>query len=263
MKNKVCRIIITFIIALLALSPVSVDRAYATSKNATKVPVLVYHSVGSRDKGKLQISKSKIEKQLNWIKKCGYKTLTMEEFVEWYEGERRIPKKSVLITFDDGYQNVVKNAVPILKKNKQHATMFIAGKWVGHRGFVSKSTVRKLQKSSVIDIESHGYALHNRVNGKMPAHIWSKAKLKSDCIKMNDLYDCTVLSYPWGATSKNLRKALKETSKYRVAFTYARVRQYQGTKNKFAKRSCGRYTIPRITVSAYDSWTSIKKWVKP
>ena len=263
MKNKAVRIIIAIIIALLAFSPVSAEKAYASTQNATKVPVLVYHSVGSRDKGKLQISKNKIEKQLNWIKKCGYKTLTMEEFVEWYEGERTIPKKSVLITFDDGYQNVVKNAVPILKRNKQHATMFIAGKWVGHSGYVSKSTVRKLQKGSVIDIESHGYALHNRDNKKMPAHKWSKAKLKADCIKMTDLYDCTVLCYPWGATSKNLRNALKETGTYRVAFTYARVGQYQGTKNKYATKGYSKYTIPRITISAYDSWTSIKKWVKP
>ena len=131
------------------------------------------------------------------------------------------------------------------------------------RGYVSKSTVRKLQKGKVIDIESHGYALHTRDHGKMPAHKWSKDKLKADCIKMNKLYGCTVLCYPWGATSKNLRKALNETGMYHVAFTYARVGQYQGTKNKYATRDYSKYRIPRITMSAYDSWTSVKKWVKP
>ena len=263
MKNKISCILIALVMACLLFSPVSAEKAYASTENATKVPVLVYHSVGSSNKGKLQISKSNFAKQANWIKKCGYKTITMEEFVGWYEGTITIPEKSILITFDDGCQNVVNNAVPILKKNKQHATMFIAGSWVGHSGFVKKSTIRKLQKSSVIDIESHGYALHTKVKNKKPAHKWSKEKLKADCDKMHDLYDCTVLCYPWGATSKNLRTALKETGVYRVAFTYARPGQYQGYKNKYAKRSDGRYTIPRITISAHDSWTSIKKWVKP
>lgn len=141
--------------------------------------------------------------------------------------------------------------------------MFIAGKWVGGGSFVTNSTIKELQKSPVIDIESHGYALHDRDKGRMPAHKWSKEKLKADCVKMNGKYGCTVLCYPWGATSKNLRKALEETGQYHVAFTYARFNQYQGTKNKYAKRSDGKYTIPRITISAYDSWTSIKKWVKP
>lgn len=263
MKNKTTGVIIAIIMAAFVFFPVSAEKAYASTENATKVPVLVYHSVKSSDSGKMQISKSKIEKQLNWIKKCGYKTLTMEEFIEWYEGEITIPKKSVLITFDDGFQNVVKNAVPIIKRNKQHATLFVAGYWVGSSGFVSKSTIRKLQKGSVIDVESHGYLLHKFDNGKMPAHKWSKKKLKADCVKMNRLYGCTVLCYPWGATSKNLRKVLKESGVYRIAFTYARAGQYQGSRNKYAKRSDSRYTIPRITISAYDPWTSIKKWVKP
>ena len=249
--------------ALLVFSPLFAENSYAATGNATKVPVLVYHAVGTSDSGKLQISRSKLEKQLNWIKKCGYKTLTMKQFVEWYEGKRKIPKKSVLITFDDGNQCVVKYALPILKKNKQHATMFVTGNWVGHRGFVSKATIKKLKKGSVFDIESHGYALHTRDKGKMPAHKWSKAKLKKDCAKMHRLYGCTTLCYPWGATSKNLRKALEETGDYHVAFTYARVGQYQGNKNKFARRSNKKYAIPRITISAHDSWTSIKKWVKP
>ena len=280
-KSRLSGIIIAVIMAVLVLSPVYAENTYASDKdsakavsaaesedtvkteNAKKVPVLAYHYVGNSDSGKLQISRWKFEKQCNWIKKCGYKTLTMEEFVEWYEGKRTIPKKSVLITFDDGAQNVVKYAVPILKKNKQHATMFITGKWVGTGSFVTKSMVKKLQKSSVIDVESHGYAIHNRDHGRMPAHKWSVKKLKADCVRMNKDYGCTVLCYPWGATSKNLRKALKQTGVYSVAFTYARVNQFQGVKSKYAKRSDHRYKIPRITISAYDSWRSIQKWVKP
>ena len=263
MKQKITSIAVAFLVALLLITPFSVDKTYAKTENAKKVPVLTYHLVGPSDSGKLQISQSKFRKQVKWIKKCGYKTLTMEEFVEWYEGKRTIPKKSVLITFDDGYKNVVKYAVPILKKNKMHATMFIAGVWVGSSGFVNKSMVKKLQKSSVIDIESHGYALHKRVKHRMPAHAWSKKKLKADAVKMNKKYGCTVLCYPWGATSKNMRKALNETGVYRVAFTYARVGQYQGIKSKYATRKSGKYLIPRVTISAYDSWTSIKKWIKP
>lgn len=283
MKHKITRIAIALLMSLLVMTSVSVDMTYAADdtvsadvtyvtadtenaenvENATKVPVLTYHAVGPRDQGKLQVSVYKFKKQVDWIKKCGYTTLTMEEFVEWYEGKRTIPEKSVLITFDDGNKCVVKYAVPILKKNKQHATMFVVGNWIGRYSLMAnKSTIRKLQKSSVIDIESHGYALHDRDHRRMPAHKWSKEKLKRDCEKMNEMYDCTVLCYPWGATSKNLRQALEETGVYRVAFTYARLGQYQGAKSKYARRSDKKYAIPRITVSGRESWTAIKKWIK-
>ncbi len=262
MKRRILSIIIAVVMVLVFTTPLSVEKAYAKTENAKKVPVLVYHSIGPSDSGKLQVSVKKFQKQVNWIKACGYKTLTMEEFLEWHEGKRKIPKKSVLITFDDGCQNMVKYAYPILKKNKQHATMFIVGKWVGSSGFVSKSTIKKLQKGSVVDVESHGYALHTRDKGKMPAHKWTKKRLKADCVKMNKRYKCTVLCYPWGATSKRLRNAMKETGVYRAAFTYARAGEYQGTSNKFATRKSNKYLIPRITISGRDSWTSIKKWIK-
>lgn len=249
--------------ALVAVAPLSVETTYAGTENATRVPVLVYHSVRPGNAGKLQVSTKKFRKQMKWIKKCGYKTLTMEEFVEWYEGKRTIPEKSVLITFDDGNKSVVKYAVPILKKNGQHATMFIAGCWVGKKGFVSKSTIRKLQRGSVIDIESHGYGLHIKHKKKKPAKAWTKDKLKADCVRMNQMYGCTTLCYPWGATSANIRAALEETGVYRVAFTYARPGQYQGAKNKVATRGYGKYLIPRVTISGRKSWTSIKKWIKP
>lgn len=262
MNNRFTRVLLSILVFLCVISPLTIEKTYAATENAKKVPVLAYHTVGTLDSGKLQISRDKLEKQLNWIKKCGYKTLTMKEFVEWYEGKRNIPEKSVLITFDDGKQSVVKYAVPILKRNKQHATMFIAGYWVGRKGFVSNATIKKLKKGSVIDIESHGYIIHKLDKGKMPARKWSKAKLKADCKKMNTRYGCTALCYPWGATSKNLRAALEETGVYHVAFTYARAGQYQGVKNKYAKRSNHKYKIPRITISGNDPWTSIKKWVK-
>ncbi len=263
MKHRIKSIVVAIIMAMLVFTPIVTEDTYASTENATKVPVLVYHGIGTHDKGKLQISKSKLKKQLKWIKKCGYKTLTMEEFIGWYEGTITIPEKSVLITFDDGNKSVAKYALPMLRKNGQHATSFIEGNWVGRRGMMKKSTIRKLQRGSVIDIESHGYALHDRVKGKKPAKKWSQAKLKTDCDKMHIKYGCTALCYPWGATSRNLRAALEETGVYRVAFTYARPGEFQGRKNKYATRSDGKYTIPRITISARAPWTSIKKYIKP
>ena len=117
MKHNITRIAIALFLSLIVITSVSADRTYAAdetenaaeitvvssdstnavdeTENATKVPVLTYHAVGPHDSGKLQVSKYKFKKQVDWIKKCGYKTLTMEEFVEWYEGKRTIPRITV------------------------------------------------------------------------------------------------------------------------------------------------------------------------
>ena len=262
--KRILTIVMVATLVVTFMPQFDVAQVNASTENATRVPVLTYHHVGKKGKGKLTISKAKFRSQMNWLKKRGYKTLTMNEFVEWYEGKRTIPKKSVLITFDDGTKGVRKYAVPILKRNGQHATIFIIGKYVPKQRahHMSASTINSLRKGSVIDIESHGYGLHDRDKGRKPVKKWSKEKLKSDCMKMHDKYGCTTLCYPWGSTSNKIRAALSETGVYRVAFTYARIGEYQGTKNKYAYRSSSRYLIPRITIPGNRSWKYIKKYIK-
>lgn len=60
----------------------------------------------------------KFQKQLKILKKLGYETLTLDEFSCWKNKKCDKPHKSVLITFDDGWQGNYENAFEILKEKK-------------------------------------------------------------------------------------------------------------------------------------------------
>jgi len=88
-----------------------------------KIPILMYHSV-CNDKNHLSIGVKKFEKQLNIINKLGFKTVHFGDSIEKI-------KKPLVITFDDGYEDVYLNALPLLKKFNLKATCFIVSNLTG------------------------------------------------------------------------------------------------------------------------------------
>ena len=57
--------------------------------------------------------------------------MRMVDLIEYKKGNKKIYKKSCLITFDDGYEGVYKNAYPIAKKYNIPFAMFIINKNMG------------------------------------------------------------------------------------------------------------------------------------
>lgn len=88
--------------------------------------VLMYHMVREHFDGakfnKLRVKPSEFEKQVAWMKKEGFHFVTMQELVENW-GQH--PKKTVAITFDDGYFDNLENAYPILEKYQAKATIYV------------------------------------------------------------------------------------------------------------------------------------------
>ena len=75
--------------------------------NKKGVPCIMYHSIDKTT----GINSENFEKQLEILKK--FNTFKFEELSKL---NNKMPKDSVLITFDDGYKNNYENAFPLLKK---------------------------------------------------------------------------------------------------------------------------------------------------
>jgi peptidoglycan/xylan/chitin deacetylase (PgdA/CDA1 family) len=95
----------------------------SNSNHALSVPVLMYHHVTPQG-GSLNCSVKNFESQMRFLAKHGYTSLTAEQFAGFLKGET-VPKKSVVLTFDDGYLNNYEYAHPILEKYGMHALMFV------------------------------------------------------------------------------------------------------------------------------------------
>ena len=103
---------------------------YNHSKRAKmSVSVLMYHHVLEND-GAIAISQKNFEAQMKMLAKGGYTTITPDELLAYKQGKITLPKKSVLITFDDGWRNNYIYAYPILKKYGLKATIFLITSWI-------------------------------------------------------------------------------------------------------------------------------------
>lgn len=94
------------------------------------VPCLMYHHV-SPIAGLVTVTPDVFEAQMAYVAQSGYRALTPDQFVDFLTGRSDVPRKSVLITFDDGYLDNYVYAYPILKRFGLRATIFIVTGWLG------------------------------------------------------------------------------------------------------------------------------------
>ena len=151
MKTKITIILVAIILLFIALAGLafwrwqnqsanSQDKIYsklvtpedrkplAISPNAIKnnrtltIPILMYHHVGDLPKGAdkirsdLTVPTASFEAQVQWLKNRGYQSVSLNDIYLASQGKFTMPKKPVVFTFDDGYEDVFQNAAPILKK---------------------------------------------------------------------------------------------------------------------------------------------------
>ncbi len=98
-----------------------------TNKERTySLPVLLYHRIVNKHsvigKHKIYVWENELEKQLEYLKKNGYETIT---FFDLQENPTMNLKKKVLITFDDGYEDNYTLLFPLLKKYNFKAVIYL------------------------------------------------------------------------------------------------------------------------------------------
>lgn len=91
---------------------------------AKAIPVLMYHHVKSGS-DMISISPENFESHLRYLSKNGFCTLSLDEFLEFKNG-KSFPKKSVVLTFDDGWLDNFVVAFPLLQKYNVKANIFVA-----------------------------------------------------------------------------------------------------------------------------------------
>ena len=124
--------------------------------NVYSVPVLMYHSIGSgAENSRLVVSPESFQRQMNFLKKRKYQILTLDEYVELLEENKKPNKRSVVITFDDGFRDNYTIAYPILKKYGIPASISVVVDWVGRDDMMSWEQIKELSDEGLIEIVSH------------------------------------------------------------------------------------------------------------
>jgi len=118
------------------------------------IPVLCYHRFGTRA-SKLTVTPAAFAAQMDYLARNAYHVLTLKELAAFVAGREPVPKKSVVITIDDGYRATYDVAFPVLKKHSFHATVFLYSDFVGAGDALSYAQMKELTASGLIEIQPH------------------------------------------------------------------------------------------------------------
>src|SRR3954471_1243747 len=162
-----------------AASHLAPRAAGAPAADSLRVPVLVYHSVMPHHPGQtaeqrvLDVDDSVFVAQMRYLADGGYHVVTFAALVDALEGRGTLPKRAVVITFDDGWENQYRHAFPILRRFGVTATFFVFTSPIGKDGLLMTwDQLRELQDAGMTIgshtrthpvLPSYHRSLHNEV----------------------------------------------------------------------------------------------------
>ena len=92
------------------------------------LPIILYHKVVEKaevdSKVGIFVTAKDFEKQLSYLKKKNYRTLTFYDVQRILKNEMLSKENDIILTFDDGYKNNYSTAFPILKKYGSKCVIF-------------------------------------------------------------------------------------------------------------------------------------------
>jgi peptidoglycan/xylan/chitin deacetylase (PgdA/CDA1 family) len=97
----------------------------AVDQNAQLVIFGYHRFVNNVRRPDTEITPQAFEAQMQELKNKGIAVIPMQDFLAWRRGEKAIPARSAIITFDDGWKSQYEVAWPILKKFNYPVTLFI------------------------------------------------------------------------------------------------------------------------------------------
>ena len=100
------------------------------------VPILLYHQVTPRPHPrfrKYSVTPRAFAAQMRWLAVSGYRAVSLEDLRAAREGRDALPERPVVVTFDDGFQECVEHAAPVLERHGFTATFFLVAGLTGGR----------------------------------------------------------------------------------------------------------------------------------
>ncbi|WCK53310.1 polysaccharide deacetylase family protein [Aneurinibacillus sp. Ricciae_BoGa-3] len=231
-------------------------------KSLPGVPVLMYHHLlESKENKKFRgnaavITPEQFGVEMKVLHDNSYRVISLNTLEQYVQGKVKLPSRSVVITFDDGYLSNFKYAAPILRQYHYKATIFLMTGPMQQKtetfnpdklNHVSWSELANY--SDVFDYQAHAHNFH-RLIGKTS---WFIAKplpaVENDIHKVKELTHAIYFAYPFGQYNPDTISLLKKEG-FRMAFTTRKGRVYPGSPI---------FELPRNGVFPYTTLNQFKK----
>lgn len=215
--------------------------------SAIRVPVLMYHYIRvnpvayDRMGFNLSVTPADFAAQMDWLARNGYHPITFAELHGYLNGQRGLPNRPVILTFDDGYADFYTTALPILRAHDFSAVAYVVSGFMGWPGYMTPAQVVEADRSG-IEIGAHTV---NHVDLSKQSPDGLHYQLTASKAALEQLLGHPVLSlcYPSGRFNPTVAAAA-ENAGYRDATT---------TRWGSFRNLAGRYFWDRLRVSGGET----------
>jgi len=198
----------------------------------TPSAVLMYHCISKPPKGAtvdMYVSPNQFEEQLKWLKERGYES----GFASDYGRDN-----TIILTFDDGYEDFYRNAYPLLLKYETKATVFVITGFIGKDGYLDEKMIKEMSQSGYVEVQSHTVN-HTKLDTVYSAELYAEleeSKLELERITGKEVHS---ICYPNGAY--NNESTLYAQDMYKYGFTTIFPTDHSGIPENYV---IPRYGIP-------------------
>jgi peptidoglycan/xylan/chitin deacetylase (PgdA/CDA1 family) len=186
-------------------------------RGQTGIPILMYHQITDElnytKQPKLRVSPKRFARQLDFLQKHGYKTLTLSQALK-----HRGSQKAVVLTFDDAYADFYYQAWPLLQQRGMTATLFVVTSEVGgcnrwdlpkglpKETLITREQLRELDQGGIeIGGHSHSHAMLTSLNdSRLLREITGCQKMLTDMTG----HPARAFSYPYGLYNDRVCRAV-------------------------------------------------------
>jgi peptidoglycan/xylan/chitin deacetylase (PgdA/CDA1 family) len=188
------------------------------------VPILMYHRINvvtaatPAASRALTVHPHDFARQMRWLKRKGYRTITQRELFEALYCGRLLGPRAVMITFDDGYRDVFFKASPVLLRLGMQATAYVVtGRISGSDiSFLTWNLLHALERRG-IEIGSHTVA-HRDLTSLSDVDMLQDLR-SSRCVLERKLgHRVPWLAYPYGSYDQRV-EGLARRAGYLLAVT--------------------------------------------
>lgn len=137
-----------------------------TAAGAQSVPILCYHRMAGGS-SKMAVSPANFEAQMGWLADNGYRVVRLADLAAFMAGKQALPPRSVVVTFDDGYESVYRHAFAVLKRLHIPATLFVYTDFLGATDALNWQQLEEMWASGWVDVQAHSRT-HRRLTERLP-----------------------------------------------------------------------------------------------
>ena len=179
------------------------------------VPILCYHRFGPRP-SQLAVTPAAFEAQMDYLARNGYHVIPLSSLVGFLERGEPVPRKSVVLTIDDGYRSTYEVAFPILRKYGFQATVFLYSDFVGAPDALTWSQMKEMEASGLVNIQPHSKTHANfatrlagetdaKYRDRMRTEVDTPIRLIQDRLAVSSL----TFAFPYGDVNETVVDLLK------------------------------------------------------